>query len=225
MISHTRNMHLAKILVTAFILTCLMSTASEAVWPVFHEPSFDGAVLDFDTKQPIEGAVVVAVYTTRSMGAGAGQSLNVINIREVLTDKEGKFRIRPYNTILPQPFTRQDRPNFLIFKPGYACVQLPLKKHFIGKTPEERELSPWHDPVLSGKYKIKLRGAGIVEIPRLATKDEKLRNMPTLPDQLENLGKQKALTRLINEERKALGEPEFDPYQVRQKLLNQGKGK
>lgn len=217
-------MHLAKIALAAFTLICLMSTASEAVWPVFHEPSFDGRVLDLDTRQPIEGAVVVAVYTTRSMGAGTGQSLNVANIREVLTDKEGNFHIRPYNTILPQPFTRQDRPYFLIYKPGYACVQLPLKKHFTGKTPEERELSPWHDMVLSGKYKIRLRGAGILEIPRLATRDEKLRNMPALPDQLENLGKQRILTRLINEERKALGEPEFDPYQVRQKLLNQGKG-
>jgi len=217
-------MHLAKITVAAFTLICLLSTASEAVWPVFYEPPFDGRILDVETKRPIEGAIVVAVYTTRSMGAGSGQSLNVINIREAMTDKEGRFHIRSYTTILPQPFTRQDRPNFLIYKPGYATVQLPLKKHFTGKTPAERDLSPWHDPVLSGKYKIKLRGAGIVELPRLSTKDERLRNMPTLPDPLENLGKQKGLTKLINEEKKELGEPGLDPYKARQHLLNKGKG-
>ena len=38
------------------------------------------------------------------------------------------------------------------------------------------------------------------------------------------LGKQKNLTRLINEEMKELGEPAFDPYKVRQDLLAPAKG-
>ncbi|QWV94490.1 hypothetical protein KP004_04705 [Geomonas oryzisoli] len=212
-----------RIVLAAFSLMLLTATASQAVWPVYHEPAFDGQVLDIETKQPVEGAVVVAIYNKRSMGAGAGQSATVINIKEALTDKEGKFHIPSYTTILAQPFTRQDRTSFLIYKPGYACVQLSLKNHFTGKTTAERELSPWYDPVLSGKYKIRLRGAGIVELPRLATKDEKLRNLPALPDQLENLGKQKILTTLINEEKKELGEPALDPYKVRQDLMKPAK--
>ncbi|MBU5636704.1 hypothetical protein KOM00_08150 [Geomonas sp. Red69] len=215
---------MVRILFAAFSLMLVTATASQAVWPVYHEPAFDGKVLDIDTKQPVEGAVVVAIYNKRSIGAGAGQSAAVINIKEALTDKEGKFHIPSYTTILAQPFTRQDRTGFLIYKPGYASVLLPLKNHFTGKTTAERELSPWYDPVLSGKYKIRLRGAGIVELPRLATKDEKLRNLPALPDQLENLGKQKNLTRLINEEKKELGEPALDPYKVRQYLMNPAKG-
>ncbi|QXE92954.1 hypothetical protein KP001_10720 [Geomonas subterranea] len=217
-------MHMLRVLLAAFSLVLLAATASTAMWPVYHETAFDGRVLDFDTKQPLEGAVVVAIYNKRSMGAGKGQSSTVINIKEALTDKEGKFHIPSYTTILAQPFTRQDRTSFLIYKPGYASVLLPLKNHFTGKTTAERELSPWYDPVLSGKYKIRLRGAGIVEIPRLVTKDEKLRNLPTLPDQLENLGKQKNLTTLINEEKKELGEPALDPYKVRQNLLNPPQG-
>ncbi|WP_224960487.1 hypothetical protein [Geomonas subterranea] len=217
-------MHMLRVLLAAFSLVLLAATASTAMWPVYHETAFDGRVLDFDTKQPLEGAVVVAIYNKRSMGAGKGQSSTVINIKEALTDKEGKFHIPSYTTILAQPFTRQDRTSFLIYKPGYASVLLPLKNHFTGKTTAERELSPWYDPVLSGKYKIRLRGAGIVEIPRLVTKDEKLRNLPTLPDQLENLGKQKNLTTLINEEKKELGEPALDPYKVRQNILNPPQG-
>ncbi|GFO64608.1 hypothetical protein M1B72_15990 [Geomonas paludis] len=217
-------MHMVRLVLALISLLCLSATASHAMWPVYHEPAFDGQVLDLENKQPVEGAVVVAIYNKRSMGAGKGQSSTVINIKEALTDKEGKFHIPSYTTILAQPFTRQDRTGFLIYKPGYAAVQLPLKNHFTAKTTAERELSPWYDPVLSGKYKIRLRGAGIVELPRLATKDERLRNLPALPDQLENLGKQKNLTRLINEEKKELGEPALDPYKVRQNLLAPPKG-
>ncbi|WP_224983160.1 carboxypeptidase-like regulatory domain-containing protein [Geomonas agri] len=215
---------MVRLVLAVFSLLCLTATTSHAIWPVYHEPAFDGRVLDFDTKQPLEGAVVVVVYNKRSIGAEKGQSSTVINIKEALTDKDGKFHIPSYTTIMAQPFTRQDRTGFLIYKPGYASIQLPLKNHFIGKAAADRELSPWYDPVLSGKYKIRLRSPGIIELPRLASKDERLRNLPELPDQLDNLGKQKNLTRLINEEKKELGEPAFNPYKVRQDLLAPAKG-
>lgn len=217
-------MYTVRVLVTAFFLISLTAPSAQCMWPVYHEPAFDGRVLDIDTKLPIEGAVVLVVYNTRSMGAGTGQAPSVLNLKEALTDRDGKFHIPSYTTILAQPFTRQDRTGFLIYKPGYASIQLPLKNHFTGKALVERELSPWYDPVLNGKYKVKLRGGGIVELPRLATRDEKLRNLPALPDPLEHLGKQKNLTRLLNEEKRELGEPALDPYKVRQNLLDPFKG-
>ncbi|TSK08340.1 MAG: carboxypeptidase regulatory-like domain-containing protein [Geobacter sp.] len=214
---------LVAVICAACALLLLGAGPSEAVWPMYHEPSFDGKVIDIATGKPIEGAVVVAVYNKRALGARKGQSSSVINVKEVLTDREGRFHIPSYTTVLALPFTQSDRTTFLIYKPGYASVTLPLKSLFTGRTKSEKELSPWDDPVLSGKYKIRLFPSGAVGLPKLETKDERLRNMPSLPDKLDHLGRQKTLTRLINEEKRELGEPEIDPYQMRNILLNEVK--
>jgi hypothetical protein len=217
------NMNSIKIIITALTLISLMTTTSEAVWPVYHEPEFKGKILDIETIQPIEGVVVLAVYNKRSMGAGAGQYSSILNIREALTDRDGNFNIPSYTTLLLLPFTWQDRTNFLIYKPGYASLEWPLKDFLTGKETTKRELSPWYDPILKG-YKIILRGPGIVELPKLKTRDERLRSMPSHPDELEHLEKQRTLIQLINEERRNLGEQELDPYKLRDYLLNMGKG-
>lgn len=214
---------LLTVICAACALLLLGAGPSEAVWPMYHEPSFDGKVIDIATGKPIEGAVVVAVYNKRALGASKGQSSSVINVKEVLTDREGRFHIPSYTTVLALPFTQSDRTTFLIYKPGYASVTLPLKNLFTGRTKWEKELSPWDDPVLSGKYKIRLFPSGAIGLPKLETKDERLRNMPSLPDKLDHLGRQKKLIRLINEEKRELGEPEIDPYQMRSILLDEVK--
>lgn len=210
------------ILVIASIL--LTSGRSEAIWPIFHQPAFNGRILDIETRRPIEGAVVVVIYNQRLLGSGKGESSSIINVKEALTDKDGKFHIPAYTTVLATLFTKQDSTTFLIYKPGYASVTLGLKMHFSGGGVADREIAPWDDPVLSGKYRIRLRTPGIVELPRLQTKDERLRSMPELPDKLDHLARQKELIRLINEERKDLGEPEMDPYRERRVLLKAVKG-
>ncbi len=217
-------MKLVTMICAACALLVLSAAPSEAVWPMYHEPAFNGRVVDIATGKPIEGAVVVAVYNKRALGARKGQSSSVINVKEVLTDREGRFHIPSYTTLLALPFTQSDRTTFLIYKPGYASANLPIKGFFTGQAKAERELSPWDDPVLSGKYKIKLWPSGVIGLPKLDTKDERLRNMPSLPDKLEHLGRQKELTKLINEERRELGEAEIDPYKMRNTLLNEVKG-
>lgn len=215
---------LLTVICAACALLLFGAASSEAVWPMYHEPSFNGKVIDLASGKPIEGAVVIAVYNKRALGARKGQSSSVINVKEVLTDREGRFHIPSYTTVLALPFTQSDRTTFLIYKPGYASVTLPLKGLFTGRAKAEKELSPWDDPVLSGKYRIRLSPSGVVGLPKLETRDERLRNMPSLPDKLDHLGRQKALIRLINEEKRELGEPEIDPYQMRNILLNEVKG-
>jgi hypothetical protein len=201
------------------VTSCTLTACS----PFFHEPTFKGTLLDKNTKQPIEGAVVMAVYHKRSMGMGAGQYSSIINIRETLTEKDGSFRIPSYTTLLLLPFTWQDYTMFLLYKPGYASLEWPLKEYFTGEEIKEREISPWRDPIL-GKYKVILRGPGIVELPEVTTRDERQRSMPSHPDEMGHFKEQKTLIRLINEERKYLGEKELDPYKLRDFILNMGKG-
>jgi hypothetical protein len=215
-------MRLIKTIILILGYVGLLASTSHAVWPVYHESEFSGKIVDIETKQPIEGAVVVAVYNKRSMGVGAGQYSTIINIREMLTDKDGKFRIPSYTTLL-LPFTWQDWTTFLIYKPGYAYLEWRLTDYFTGKDTEKVELSPWLDPILR-KYKVILRGPGIVELPKVTTRDERLSSMPSHPDELHHLEKQKILIRLINEENRYLGQEELDPYKLRDFILNMGKG-
>jgi hypothetical protein len=130
------------------LLITLFAASSEAGWLIYHEPEFNGTILDIDTKQPIEGAVVVVEYKKESMGVGAGNISWVIGVREALTSKEGKFRFPSYTTLI-QPFSWQTHTVFLIYKPGYASLQLALKDYLTGKETSEMEGS-WPGPEFRG---------------------------------------------------------------------------
>jgi hypothetical protein len=87
-------------------------------WLIFHEKSFKGRVIDGETKEPIEGAVVVAQYHERVIGP-AGSNSVVIDVQEALTDKKGEFFIPSLTTVI-DPFSIGDDTSFLIWKPGYG---------------------------------------------------------------------------------------------------------
>lgn len=94
---------------------------------------FRGKVIDFNTRRPLEGAVVVAIWFD------PGDNPSVKDLKEALTDKDGEWsitgeggdrtRLHPLPSFL-QPFPlimsgvsqlRNDfkAPQFMIFKPGY----------------------------------------------------------------------------------------------------------
>ncbi|MEK6683280.1 MAG: carboxypeptidase-like regulatory domain-containing protein [Nitrospirota bacterium] len=99
----------------------MLPDAGHAGWLIYHKPAFHGRVIDAETKEPIEGAVVVASYLKTTLGpAHSGSS--VFNVRETLTDKAGEFHIPSYTTII-QPFSWSewsDKVTFIIYKPGYG---------------------------------------------------------------------------------------------------------
>ena len=43
-------------------LVCFSLLTSAYSWPIYSKPEFRGRVIDAETKQPIEGAVVVVLY-------------------------------------------------------------------------------------------------------------------------------------------------------------------
>ena len=111
-----------KVLIFIFLILIIAITSFPShafVWMVYHKPAFKGKVIDAETKEPIEGAVVVAVYNKATIGLGAGTLSSVINVREALTDKDGMFRIPSYTTMI-QPFSWEISATFIIFKPGYG---------------------------------------------------------------------------------------------------------
>ena len=60
--------------------------------PAMHDASFRGRVVDSDTREPIEGAVVLAIWTTWMM-TPAGEVDDYYDCYEKRTDKNGDFLI------------------------------------------------------------------------------------------------------------------------------------
>lgn len=156
-----------RITILSMLLVAFMAASSEAGWLIYHESEFNGKIIDIDTKQPIEGAVVVVEYKKETLGMGAGNYSTVIGVRETLTDKDGNFHFPSYTTLI-QPFSWQDHTVFLIYKPGYASLELGLKNYFTGEKTTEREGS---SPGSEFKYRLL---AGIVELPQLRTREQRL---------------------------------------------------
>ena len=101
-------------------------------WSIWGNMTFRGKLIDADTYEPIEGAVVVMVWSKSWPGIGAGAMTDFMMAREDMTDANGEWSIRgprgkdlyacPIITILSlityihviQPPTLQ------YYKPGYC---------------------------------------------------------------------------------------------------------
>ncbi|MBN2568169.1 MAG: hypothetical protein JXB42_01940 [Deltaproteobacteria bacterium] len=198
----------------AFICIFFFSTTASAGWLVFHKPAFRGKVIDAETKESIEGAVVVAVYNTHTIISGpAGGDTSVIKVKETLTDKSGEFRFPSY-TRLMQPNAIDFDTEFIIYRAGYGNFPrqrisppkgLPsdtLEQYFL----EDQFGKEGEVTITTGKK----RGSkprviyGVVELPKMQTREERLRAKPRRPT---DFGSKKLplLYKAINEERKNLG--------------------
>jgi len=86
---------------------------------VYHEGSFKGKVIDAETKEPIEGVVVLAIYNVRYPRIIESDT-EPEDAVEVLTNKNGEFYI-PWNLYLSlKPLASGETPEFIIYKPGYC---------------------------------------------------------------------------------------------------------
>lgn len=197
---------LAVILMVAAIILNFTESRCFADWLIYHKPAFEGQILDGNTKEPIEGAVVVALYNKRTIGLGAGTLSSVINIRETLTDKEGRFRIPSYTTLI-QPFSWDAPANFIIYKPGYVAVDDLYDRDLEGLFSEKmvgmqgQEFEWLDNKLLSFRY----RSPNIVELPKPTTREERIRSLPSIPSPDVPAKKITILIDLSNSERVNLG--------------------
>lgn len=185
-------------------LVVLLPTTSFASWLIYHKPAFKGKVIDAATKAPIAGAVVVAAYYKSTMGVPHHYS-SIINAQETLTDQNGEFSIPSYTTMI-QPLSVSFYVDFIIYKPGYGNFpQQHVSPQKTGVRPEdffsgdygkEGELT-WLDKKIKVTF-------GIVELPRLQTREERLRAMPSGPGDVTSK-ELPLLFKAINEERRNWG--------------------
>ena len=189
-----------RIIALVFLISLSSAACSEAGWLIYHEPEFKGKILDYDTKQPIEGAVVVAEYKKTTWWLSPHKTSSTIDVRETLTDKDGNFRFPSYTTVL-LPISWQIPTTFTIFKPGYASISnWNLEKNLTEGIVNEDEV-PW---LYNKDLKIKF-APGLVGLPKLKTREERLKAMPSIVGEASDYKKQKELIRLLNSERRNIG--------------------
>ncbi len=193
-----------KCFVVLTVAVVLFSTVSACWgWFIYHKPEFRGRVIDAETKEPIEGAVVVVVYYKwRIIGHLGGGNVKPLDARETLTDSRGEFYFPTYTAFTPG--SREDVVEFIIFKPGYikslgpSLAGHPMREKFfssdvIGKVGEIRDgLNSWKGIL------------GVVDLKRAKTREERLRGKP-LPPYDYSSKELPLLIKIINEESKNLG--------------------
>jgi len=151
---------------------------------------FEGKVVDVDTKEPIEGAAVLAVYHGSTISV-AGSNTYAADAQETLTDVNGEFKI-PAKSFQSEKVYGRPRGHIVIFKPEYGVFPDHKKSRAV-----DVEKGWWPPP---NKYIV-------YELPKLKTREERDRNLPGRPDIPDE--KMKIFTRLLNEEYVNLG---YSPY-------------
>jgi len=190
-----RHFTFAVIFIIFFLSTQIAGAGSG--WLIYHERSFKGRVIDAETKEPIEEAVVVAQYHSNVLGP-TGSHTTLIDVQEALTDSRGEFFI-PSKTRIIYPLSVGDDTSFLVWKPGYNRKDI-WGGYFFAKEPGTIENRPTHT---DKGLELKPVRIGIVEVTKLRTKEERLKGMPSPVGDLDR--KQTNLIKAINEERRYLG--------------------
>ena len=189
---------LTHILIIFVTVICFFS-----INPIAHAKTFSGRVIDADTQEPIEGAVVVVYWHEARRTSIGDLSTRLKDVKETLTDKNGEWSVAGsaggentissyLSLITGMYYTRE--PEFIIFKPGYCCW------------PEGFAIDACSEK-LNPEGNGKIREGNIIELLKLRREKDRVRNIPGIAGGENALEKQKEFIRLINEESRNLGLP------------------
>jgi len=176
-----------KVTMWLLLLSSVMPLTTGCAVYHYYGPYY-GKVIDADTKQPLEGAAVLAVYYTESYGL-AGSTDNYLDAQETVTDRNGEFQIPALHSIAFRPLQAFESYTwFKIFKPGYGCY------------PEYKKSMPMFVPNGS----LPANTLVIIKLPKLRTRNERLESQRCEPV-LIPIAKYKQFRSVINIERQSLG--------------------
>jgi hypothetical protein len=118
---------------------------------------YRGQILDSETKAPLAGAVVVALWVRERVYPFQVNTEHYA-VRETVTDSEGRFvmEVRDIEQGAPR---RTRKPEFLVFLPGYGT----FPHHYTSPKGFLTELFE--------------RGGTTIEVPRLQTREERRNNL------------------------------------------------
>lgn len=160
------NKNKAKLLLGIFAFS-FCGFASDGHCLAYYKPAYEGRVVDLNTSEPIEGAVVAALYTCETYAVIEMLSC-LVGYRETVTDKDGSFHLYPYFSVTG-PLTFSDRTSFIIYKPGYQSIN---------KSIPESCLSSGCDSWGEEKYGVVITGKEI-GLQKIYSPKERWRAMPS----------------------------------------------
>jgi len=164
-----------------------------------------GRVIDSKTKEPIEGAVVLAVWENDYAAGPGGRGTALVDASEALTDKEGNFKIAAQSFVGMLPDSKIYGPLFTIYKPGYECFKYGEDGEVTGPT-------SWHVYPKGWKGRFEKPDA-IVELIKANTKESRLKSLHDAEFETGVVGVPRStipnLMKLINDENIHFG---FQPY-------------
>lgn len=102
------------------VLLILLPVISGCVSIMYYEGNYRGKVIDAETLQPIQGAVVLGVWSKGYHGAG-GVAHEYYDARETTTDEHGEFTV---NGMGPRAITHLKKMRIVIFKAGFEEIGL-----------------------------------------------------------------------------------------------------
>lgn len=198
------------VLIKLLAIAILLSIASPAFaggWMFYSDGPYKGKVLDLETGEPIEGAVVAGVWQVDQYGGLGGVIPTFCDARETLTDKNGEFEVPKASCAHWWPFSTLGSPQFTLFKPGYLGYP-PL-----GATMEERTARM---PGFTGLEFREKKTDIVIQLGKPKTWEERRFTYHTAsstftPDDKSYI-KMPILLKFVNDERKYLGfAGEIDP--------------
>lgn len=101
-----------------FLLLCLQFLCGCSV--IYYDGDYHGKVIDADTREPIEGAVVLGEWD-KAYPTPGGQIHSYYDARETVTDKNGEFTIKGMGL---RVMTFLEKMSVIIFKAGYQKIGL-----------------------------------------------------------------------------------------------------
>jgi hypothetical protein len=164
---------------------------------IYIDGPYSGRIIDAETKQPIEGAVVLVIWDMSTFTPGGGVSI-YYDAKEALTDKNGRFVVPRLISLALNPlYYLDDITHITIFKPGYGYFP-------------EYQVSPKVTPIELVRV---LKNHPTIELQRLKTmEDRKRMGLTDKPGTDVPHKKMKKMLEAINEERIYQG---FQPYEDR----------
>lgn len=198
-----------KMLVAVTIFFGIPGIVYSGGWIINAEGPFKGRVVDGETKEPIEGAVIVAQYHVMALYV-VGWRSDLKDIREALTNSKGEFYI-PTLTMLMSPTSFGDDTSFLIWKPGYKS-RYSWGGYFFSKEPGTVEDRPTHT---DKGLELKPTRLGIIELVKVVTTEERRMAKPTPIGDKHYWAKQRQFIKMIRDEWRYLySEDPGDLYKI-----------
>lgn len=149
-----------------------------------------GRVVDAQTGEPLEGAVVLIHFNTKEYTLGGGPRSSFVDALEVLTDEKGEFTIPAYRAwVFRFPHQWDCYAHITVFKPGYAAYPM----------------SEYVDPKFIPTYSIPPSEYLIIDIPKLRSFEDRRLNLGAIIPVGVPSKKMRKLANLIQIERQHLG--------------------